>query len=321
MKPLAIDLFSGLGGWAEGLEAEGWDVIRFDLFDMFAETGTPKPPGCLLVRQDVLTIHGKQFVNADLIVASPPCQAYSYMAMPWSLAKAKAVAIRADGTGEALVNLNALFNACFRIQRECNEARAPMGLPPIPMVVENVKGAQPWVGRAKWAYGSYFLWGDIPALMPIQKYHSRLKVKEGEQWNINRANFTGTRGWDEGLKNPGFRFDGSGRSFQSESVARHVEGRKNDGGSWFNIGSPGQKVTGANPVGRLKPPARVSANPPAVGRKGAGAGAEWFDQNISSLPSGSKRRKAASAAIAKIPETLSRHIARVYRPDPERSAA
>ena len=42
-KPLAVDLCSGLGGWAEGCEAAGFDVIRVDIADMFAETGTPKP--------------------------------------------------------------------------------------------------------------------------------------------------------------------------------------------------------------------------------------------------------------------------------------
>jgi hypothetical protein len=94
------------------------------------------------------------------------------------------------------------------------------------------------VGRPRpVGFGSYFLWGDIPALMPIQRYHERLKVKAGEQWNVNRANFTGTRGWDEGLKNPGFRFDGSGRVVPDESVNRHVaEGRKGEGAGavWFD---------------------------------------------------------------------------------------
>jgi len=27
MKPLAVDLCCGLGGWTEGLLAEGWDVV------------------------------------------------------------------------------------------------------------------------------------------------------------------------------------------------------------------------------------------------------------------------------------------------------
>ena len=31
MKPLAIDLYCGLGGWAEGFLAEGYDVIGFDI--------------------------------------------------------------------------------------------------------------------------------------------------------------------------------------------------------------------------------------------------------------------------------------------------
>jgi hypothetical protein len=34
-------------------------------------------------------------------------------------------------------------------------------------VVENVCGAQKWVGRARWHFGSYYLWGDVPALMPF----------------------------------------------------------------------------------------------------------------------------------------------------------
>ena len=139
-KPLAIDLFCGLGGWAEGLIAEGWRVVGFDIERH--EYGAHRYPAQLVI-QDVLTLHGSQFRDAALIVASPPCQEYSYMAMPWKRAKAKAAAIRADETGRMLADLNRLFDACFRIQAEASLAAGRH----IPMVVENVRGAIPW-GRA-----------------------------------------------------------------------------------------------------------------------------------------------------------------------------
>jgi hypothetical protein len=153
--------------------------------------------------------------------------------MPWKRAKAL-------GPPELGI---ALFQAQFRIQREASAAAGRR----VPMVVENVRGAQRWVGHAAWNFGSFYLWGDVPALMPRP---------------------TAAR------KVAGFRFDGSGRSFQTASV----EAMK------------------------------------AAGRKGEGSGAAWFDQNLAKLPSGSPRRKAASAKIAKIPFPLAAHIARVYRP-------
>jgi len=109
-------------------------------------------------------------------VASPPCQRYSYMAMPWSRAKAMAARYR-DNIGD----LNDLFNTCFRIQREASEAAGRY----IPLVVENVNGAQPWVGPAAWHYGSFYLWGDVPALMPEagilcgRKEHAIRRTNEG----------------------------------------------------------------------------------------------------------------------------------------------
>jgi site-specific DNA-cytosine methylase len=83
-------MFSGLGGWAEGLIAEGWRVIGVDIEDMFTACGAEKPEHYELMLRDVLTVHGAEFKDAELIVSSSPCTEYSYMAMPWSLAKAKA---------------------------------------------------------------------------------------------------------------------------------------------------------------------------------------------------------------------------------------
>jgi hypothetical protein len=157
MKPVVIDIFCGLGGWSAGFLAEGYECYGFDIERH--DYGAGGYPG-QLVLQDALTIHGSQLRHADVIVASPPCQKYSYMAMPWSRAKQMAAEYR-DGTRD-VAELTALFDACFRIQREACEAAGRH----IPMVVENVRGAQPWVGRAKWRYGSFYFWGDVPALMP-----------------------------------------------------------------------------------------------------------------------------------------------------------
>ncbi len=146
-QPLAVDLFCGLGGWTEGLLAAGYRVVGFDIErHVYGDAKYPTQ----LVLQDALTIHGAQFKDAALIVASPPCQAYSYRAMPWKRAKALPPPD------------NSLFEACFRIQREAIEAAGHF----IPLVVENVCGAQKWVGRARWHFGSFYLWGDVPALMP-----------------------------------------------------------------------------------------------------------------------------------------------------------
>lgn len=53
------------------------------------------------------------------------------------------------------------------------------------MVVENVKGAQPWVGSARWHYGSFYLWGDVPALMPFTERRVGSGIKQhgsGAEW-------------------------------------------------------------------------------------------------------------------------------------------
>src|ERR1017187_749694 len=107
MKPICIDLFCGLGGGAEAGRAEGYECIGYDI--EAHDYGTGGYPGTLIPR-DVRSIHGSEFKDAAVIVASPPCQAYSYRAMPWSRAKALPPPD------------NTLFNDCWRIQCEASEA-------------------------------------------------------------------------------------------------------------------------------------------------------------------------------------------------------
>lgn len=300
MKPLAIDLYCGLGGWTEGLLAEGYDVVGFD--NERHVYGDQRYPA-QLVLQDVLTLHGSQFRDAALIVASPPCQAYSYRAMPWKRAKALPPPS------------NELFDACFRLQREAIDATGQdcpacggkgfmiwyVGeIHPcercdgkghitrhIPLVVENVRGAQPWVGRAAWHYGSFYLWGDVPVLMPSTRV---LKVAG---FNFHQQEKTGQ----------------PGGSFQSAAVGTI----KNNGGSRFaqahNTGSGHSR----NPVTDL-----LNMHPDES-QKGLGGG--WFDKPYKErgditgrFNSKSSARKAASAQIAKIPFELASWIARCYKP-------
>ncbi len=96
-------------------------------------------------------------------------------------------------------------------------------------------------------------------------------------------------------------------------------GRKNKGGSWFNIGSPGQTETNRNPVHELTGEKLQGNNSPRM----------WSERRVQRLgdaikngpdyafycrSSHSSARKAASAQIAKIPLPLSQHIAKVFKP-------
>ena len=106
-------------------------------------------------------------------------------------------------------------------------------------------------------------------------------------------------------KVPGFRFDGSGRSFQTASVAE--TGVKAPGMNWSDRTKRGQNFT------RIAGRHAVASD----GRKQVGSGREWFaGEGATSRETSSKSptRKFASAMIAKIPEPLSRHIARTYLP-------
>jgi hypothetical protein len=91
-----------------------------------------------LVLQDVRTVDGRRFRRAELIFATPPCGSFS------------TVNRKADGSGLDVVQ------ACFRIGREAG----------VPFILENVAGAQRWLGSSTAHRGPWHFWGDV-GLLPL----------------------------------------------------------------------------------------------------------------------------------------------------------
>jgi hypothetical protein len=146
-----LDLFCGRFGWGRAFAARGWEVVGVDLVQP-----SEIPKGCHFSLGDVLTVgtdgggeihmDGEWSERFDFICASSPCEQFSLFGMkhfhpnpPYP-----ELGIR-------------LFNNA----REMCEASG------IPYVMENVRPAQSFVGRATHHCGPFFLWGNaVPPLLP-----------------------------------------------------------------------------------------------------------------------------------------------------------
>jgi hypothetical protein len=193
-------------------------------------------------------------------------------------------------------------------------------------VVENVKGAQPWVGKAKANYGSFYLWGDVEsvggrivAAHQVRFGAPAVKASRGRKPDTLAESFKEmpsavfeTNGGDESGGNPdrllGCVHHDEGARATGDVLSGLEDGRKVPGMNFHEYektGKPGRSFQSA---------AVATLEDPGAGVKQHGSGAEWFDRGIASHGSASKSRKAASAAIAKIPLELAAHIARCFKP-------
>ena len=150
--------------------AEGYDVVGFDIErHVYGQHRYPAQ----LVLQDVLTLHGSQFRNAACIVASPPCTEYSL----WGIRMFHP---------DPPVPDKKLWEAAVRIGHQAG----------VPTIIENVRGAQYWWGRANWHSGSFYFWGDTPALWPDVKPKRKNvvdDVKNGDRRGLKvSSNFSST---------------------------------------------------------------------------------------------------------------------------------
>lgn len=161
-RDIVIDLFAGTCSWSLPWARRGYKVVAFDIY-----RHPSVPPEIELRLQDVLTVGGGEFKGRCRIVfASPMCDEYARWKMPWTRARNPPIPNPAQ------------WDAAVRIAREADA----------PLILENVQSAQQFRGPARWHFGPFYLWGDIPALMPpFQPQFFRKKESYGSKEKAARA--------------------------------------------------------------------------------------------------------------------------------------
>jgi SAM-dependent methyltransferase len=156
-----LDLYCGRGGWTKAFLARGHRVVGVDLTHDAAY-----PKEAVFVQADCLTFSVRRG-SVDLVVASSPCEEFSRFQMPWT--RARHPPYPSHGI--------ALFYAARRIAHEAG----------VPVLLENVRAAQNFVGRATTHVGPFYLWGDaVPPFLPM-RFVMRKKEAYGSKERARRA--------------------------------------------------------------------------------------------------------------------------------------
>lgn len=190
----ALDLFCGLGGWSDGLAAEGFNVLGVEVNPKIAELY--KHP---VIVKDVRKLHGYNFKGYDLIVGSPPCRDFTqipdvrykagdgYKITSWKRPK------------NPQVGLKLVFTFLSFIDR----AR------PRYWLMENVVGLEKYlkikpVCRVRFRKGmKRSLWGCFPPFLVPQDNRVKLHVIQGQlrKWDRAKIPFSVSRALGRAIKN------------------------------------------------------------------------------------------------------------------------
>lgn len=140
-----LDLFCGKGGWTIPALARGWTCIGYDITDFGY-------PGQLVRAQLPIPVPELRLHNPDLLVASPPCDEFARANLPFRDLPARA-ARRHDELQRAIQLLQWSINLINNF--DC------------PVIIECSRFSAKYVRPRPRFVGSYALWGNLPALMPI----------------------------------------------------------------------------------------------------------------------------------------------------------
>ena len=140
MLPWMLDCFSGRGGATKGFMAEGWQCVGVDI-RRHAEYPSP-----YFVERDVLTITADDVRPFDFAWASSPCEGFSVHCM---------------GHYHKNPPFPEMGIRLFEHTRNIFEQAG------IDYVMENVRCAEKFVGKAVNHCGPFYLWGNaVPAVFP-----------------------------------------------------------------------------------------------------------------------------------------------------------
>lgn len=137
---LMLDLCCGLKGASQAMRDRGWQVVTLDIDPIFEPD--------IVADLRAWSWYG---ARPDLIWISPPCTEFARESMPWCR----------TGQQPDLAIINA--------------ARRTVAETPCHMwVIENVRGAQPYLGPAQIICGPFYLWTNLPPLgMPLRRFRKK----------------------------------------------------------------------------------------------------------------------------------------------------
>ena len=142
-----LDFYCGRGGWTRGFMSQGFECHGFDIEDFHSVY--PGHFHRIDVRHlDVAKIRAEFGDRLRVICASSPCDEFARFTMPWT---------RAKNPPEPKLGIE-LAQTAFHLADALG----------VPLIFENVRSAQRWLGRAVMHSGPFYLWGNgVPALLPI----------------------------------------------------------------------------------------------------------------------------------------------------------